>query len=212
MVDTRGERGLLRLGADTAHPVRGVLAARLLSVGLSALGLVAVAYVVQLVPGRPLRAVVAGARTLPGRSRAPSAWSCSGCCSCRCCSSSAKVVAPTSATCSPGLVTVGLVAAAGLVALPGGRRGVPVVAMLLAVAAVNLWVWWRYLHLIGIHRPWPLVVVVPPLLAAIGLQAVALWRLQSPGGSGEPLGEGGPAPVPHRWQVEGVGDVAGGRV
>jgi hypothetical protein len=109
----------------------------------------------------------------------------------------------------PGLVTVGLVAAAGLVALPGGRRGVPVVAMLLAVAAVNLWVWWRYLHLIGIHRPWPLVVVVPPLLAAIGLQAIALWRLQPPGGSGEPVGE--PAPVPHRRQVAGVGDAAGGR-
>jgi hypothetical protein len=107
-----------------------------------------------------------------------------------------------------GLLRLG-VAAAGLVALPGGRRGVQVVAMLLAVAAVNLWVWWRYLHLIGIHRPWPLVVVVPSLLAAIGLQAIALWRLQPDGGSGEPVGE--PAPVPHRRQVAGVGDAAGGR-
>jgi 4-amino-4-deoxy-L-arabinose transferase-like glycosyltransferase len=51
----------LRLGAATGHPVAGVQAARLLSVGLSALGLVALAYVVmQLVPGRPQLAVAAG--------------------------------------------------------------------------------------------------------------------------------------------------------
>jgi hypothetical protein len=44
----------LRIGIDTAHPVRGVHAARVLSVGLSALGLVALAYVVlQLAPAGP---------------------------------------------------------------------------------------------------------------------------------------------------------------
>lgn len=52
-------------------------------------------------------------------------------------------------------------------------------------------------------------VLLATLLAALGLQAIALWRLQPPGGSGEPVGE--PAPVPHRRQVAGVGDAAGGR-
>jgi hypothetical protein len=50
----------LRIGTDTGHPLRGVLAARLLSVGLSALGLIALAFVVlQLAPGRPQLAVAA---------------------------------------------------------------------------------------------------------------------------------------------------------
>jgi len=84
----------------------------------------------------------------------------------------------------PGLTAVGLVAAVGLLALPGGRRGVPVVAMLLAMVAVNLWVWWRYLDVIRVSgRPWPLVaVVVPALLAGLGLHAVALWRLRPDAG------------------------------
>jgi hypothetical protein len=78
----------------------------------------------------------------------------------------------------PGLVTVGLLAAVGLAALPGGRRGLPVVAMLLAMTWINLWVWWRHLDVLGISdRPWPLLVVALPLvLVGIGLQAVALWR------------------------------------
>jgi 4-amino-4-deoxy-L-arabinose transferase-like glycosyltransferase len=50
----------LRIAEATGHPIRGLLAARLLSVGLSALGLVVLAYtVLQLVPGRPQLAVAA---------------------------------------------------------------------------------------------------------------------------------------------------------
>jgi len=79
----------------------------------------------------------------------------------------------------PGLVTLGLAAAVGLTALPGGRRGLPVVAMLLAMGAANLWVWWRYLDALrAAERPALLVVAVPLLLVGFGLQAVALWRLE----------------------------------
>jgi hypothetical protein len=42
------------VGSDTGHPVRGVLVARLVSVGLSALGLVALAYVVRASMGELL--------------------------------------------------------------------------------------------------------------------------------------------------------------
>jgi hypothetical protein len=79
----------------------------------------------------------------------------------------------------PGLAVIGLVAAVGLTALPGGRRGLPVVAMLLAMGAANLWVWWRYLDVISItDRPGLLVAVIPLFLVGLGLQAVALWRLE----------------------------------
>jgi hypothetical protein len=79
----------------------------------------------------------------------------------------------------PGLVTVGLVVAVGLMALPGGRRGVPVVAMLLAMAAASLWVWWRHLEVIRAgERPWALAAALPLLLLGLGLQTVALWRLR----------------------------------
>jgi uncharacterized membrane protein len=68
--------------------------------------------------------------------------------------------------------------AVGLVALPGGRRGLPVVAMLLAMTAVNLWVWRRHLDILGVSgRPWLLVAVVPLLLVGLWLQAITLWRL-----------------------------------
>lgn len=78
----------------------------------------------------------------------------------------------------PGLVTLGLAGAVGLTALPGGRRGLLVVAMLLAMGAANLWVWWRYLAAIRVaERPALLVAVVPLLLVGFGLQAIALWRL-----------------------------------
>jgi hypothetical protein len=52
------------------------------------------------------------------------------------------------------------------------------------MVAVNLWVWWRYLDVIRVSgRPWPLVaVVVPALLAGLGLHAVALWRLRPDAG------------------------------
>jgi hypothetical protein len=79
----------------------------------------------------------------------------------------------------PGLVTLGLAAAVGLTALPGGRRGLPVVAMLLAMGVANLWVWWRYLDALKVtERPALLIVVVPLLVVGLGLQAIALWRLQ----------------------------------
>jgi hypothetical protein len=76
----------------------------------------------------------------------------------------------------PGLVVVGLAAAVGLAALPGGRRGLPAVAMLAVMSAANLWVRWRYLDVIGVSdKPPLLVVVVPLLLVGLGLQAFALW-------------------------------------
>jgi hypothetical protein len=79
----------------------------------------------------------------------------------------------------PGLVTVGLLAAVGLAALPGGRRGLPVVAMLLAMTWINLWVWQHHPSTTQVAGwPWPLVAVVPLVLVGIGLQAVALWRLE----------------------------------
>ncbi len=78
----------------------------------------------------------------------------------------------------PGLVTLGLAGAVGLIALPGGRRGVPVVAMLLAMAAANLWVWSQYLDALkAAQRPAQLVAAVPLLLVGLGFQAIALWRL-----------------------------------
>lgn len=78
----------------------------------------------------------------------------------------------------PGLAVVALAAAFGLAALPGGRRGLPVMVMLLAMAAVNLGLWWPYRDIIGLFgQPAMLVAVVPLVLLGLGLQAVALWRL-----------------------------------
>ena len=78
----------------------------------------------------------------------------------------------------PGLVTVGLVAAAGLVALPGGRHGIPVMTMLVAMAAVNLWLWWPHLG-IGISQPLSVrAAALPGFLVGLGLLVVALWRLR----------------------------------
>lgn len=78
----------------------------------------------------------------------------------------------------PGLAVAGLAAAFGLTALPGGRWGAPVVVMLLAMAAVNLGLWWPYRDAIELFGgPAPLLATVPLLLLGIGLQAVALWRL-----------------------------------
>jgi hypothetical protein len=79
----------------------------------------------------------------------------------------------------PGMVAIGLTVAVGLAALPGGRRGLPTVAMLAVMAAANLWVRWRYLGVLGVPGP-PLLLaaVVPLLLLGLGLQAVSLWRLR----------------------------------
>jgi hypothetical protein len=78
----------------------------------------------------------------------------------------------------PGLVTIGLGAAVGLAALPGGRRGLPVVAMLAAMTGVNLWIWGRHLDVLRVEAPpWLLAAVLPLLLVGLALQAIALWRL-----------------------------------
>jgi hypothetical protein len=87
----------------------------------------------------------------------------------------------------PGLVTVGLVAAVGLVALPGGGRGVPVVAMTVVMGAINLWFWWPYREAIISDQP-VLLVTVPVLLVGLGLYARALWRLAPAAASHEPAG------------------------
>jgi hypothetical protein len=79
----------------------------------------------------------------------------------------------------PGLVAIGLVAAIGLAALPGGRWGLPTLAMLAVMGVANLWVRWRYLGVLGVPAPPPLLAaVVPLLLAGVGLQALAMWRLR----------------------------------
>jgi hypothetical protein len=84
----------------------------------------------------------------------------------------------------PALVAVGLAGAVGLVALPGGRRGVPVVAMTVAMGAVNLWFWWPYRDVITLFdQPVILTVAVPVLLVGLGLHALAVWCL-APGAAG----------------------------
>ena len=83
----------------------------------------------------------------------------------------------------PGMVAIGLAAAVGLAALPGGRRGLPALAMLVVMSVANLWVRWRYLGVLGAPGPPQLLAaVVPLLLAGLGLQATALWRLAPAGG------------------------------
>lgn len=90
----------------------------------------------------------------------------------------------------PGMAAIGLAAAVGLAALPGGRRGCPAVAMLAVMSVANLWVRWRYLGVIGVSdQPDLLVAAVPLLLVGLGLQALALWRLEPDtpmGGTGSP--------------------------
>jgi hypothetical protein len=82
----------------------------------------------------------------------------------------------------PGLVTLGLILAVGLAALPGGRRGLPATAMLLALGAATLWESWRYLNIRGADPGrGPLLFVVPLLLVGLGLQRFALWRLRPAG-------------------------------
>jgi hypothetical protein len=78
----------------------------------------------------------------------------------------------------PGLIAVGLAAGVGLAALPGGRRGLPAVAVLAVLyAAVPLMVW-RYHNARG-DAPQALLVALVPLLAvAFALQAYSLWRLR----------------------------------
>jgi 4-amino-4-deoxy-L-arabinose transferase-like glycosyltransferase len=78
----------------------------------------------------------------------------------------------------PGLAAAGVIAAVGLAALPGGRRGLPVLAMLSAMAAINLGLWWPYRDAVGLFgRPAPLAAMAGGVLVGLGLQAVALWRL-----------------------------------
>jgi hypothetical protein len=79
----------------------------------------------------------------------------------------------------PGLITIGLAAAVGLAALPGGRRGLPAMAVLAVLyAAVPLLVW-RYHNARGDTPEEVLLVAVVPVLAvAFVLQVYALWRLR----------------------------------
>jgi 4-amino-4-deoxy-L-arabinose transferase-like glycosyltransferase len=87
----------------------------------------------------------------------------------------------------PALVTIGLGAAVGLAALPGGRRGLPTVAMLVVMSAVAPVVLWRYLAARdGLPGTGQLTLMVPLLALGVGLQAYALWHLRP--------ADAGPAP------------------
>jgi hypothetical protein len=96
----------------------------------------------------------------------------------------------------PDIVILALGAALGLAALPGGRRGLPTVALLGAAIPINLWLLdvslWAMVRPPGGHGafrlalaaaglpPEPLLVLVPCavlLAAAVALQALALWAL-----------------------------------
>jgi hypothetical protein len=79
----------------------------------------------------------------------------------------------------PALATVGLCAAVGLAALPGGRRGLPTVGVLLILGVVNLGARWQYFDVLQAPKP-PLLLAVllaPLLLVGIGSQAFAMWHL-----------------------------------
>jgi hypothetical protein len=81
------------------------------------------------------------------------------------------------------MVVIGLAAAVGLAAFPGGRLGLPTLAMVVVMSVANLWVRWRYLGVLGVSTPSPaLAAVVSLLLAGVALQALALWRLRPPTG------------------------------
>ncbi len=98
----------------------------------------------------------------------------------------------------PDLAIIALAAAIGLASLPGGRRGLPAIALLGVALPVNLWL--LDLQLWALVRPRdgegafrtaltaaglparPLLVLVPAaalLAAALALQALALWSLGS---------------------------------
>jgi hypothetical protein len=95
----------------------------------------------------------------------------------------------------PGLVTIGLGAAVGLAALPGGRRGLPTLAMLVVMSAVAPVILWRYLAARdGVPGTGQLTLMVPLLALGVGLQAYALWHLR-PAGAG-PGPDAAPAPAP----------------
>jgi hypothetical protein len=95
----------------------------------------------------------------------------------------------------PGLVTIGLGAAVGLAALPGGRRGLPTVAMLVVMSAVAPLLLWRQLAAKdGLPGPGQLTAMVPLLALGVGLQAYALWHLR-PAAAGPGPAAQTPAPV-----------------
>lgn len=96
----------------------------------------------------------------------------------------------------PAMTMLALGAALGLASLPGGRRGLPTVAVLSAAVAINLWLLdvrlWALLRPRGGHGAFkaalagaglpaePLVVLVPCVLllaAGLAMQALALWAL-----------------------------------
>jgi hypothetical protein len=95
----------------------------------------------------------------------------------------------------PGLVTIGLGAAVGLAALPGGRRGLPTMAMLGVMSVAAPVVLLRYLAARdGLPGPGGLAVMVSLLALGAGLQAYAHWHLRPAGAGSVP----GAAPPPAR--------------
>jgi hypothetical protein len=98
----------------------------------------------------------------------------------------------------PALGLMAIAAAVGLATLPGGRRGLPVVAMLTGMVAANVWTWslvlrvriqpapgtsaiWTALNQADVPTPGFVLILAGLLLAVgIGAQALALWRLGEP--------------------------------
>jgi hypothetical protein len=96
----------------------------------------------------------------------------------------------------PALGVLAIAAAAGLAALPFGRRGLPALALLVAMIAANGWTWVRVLRVrrpsspdvlgrafevAGLPSPAVVLTIAGVLLAmALAAQAVALWRLGAP--------------------------------
>jgi hypothetical protein len=116
----------------------------------------------------------------------------------------------------PALGVLAVAAAAGLAALPLGRRGLPALALIAAMTAADVWTWTRGLTVMrrpapadvlgtafeasGLPSPAVVLTVAGVLLAlALAAQAVALWRLGVPARQSAPaeaaVPERTPAPV-----------------
>jgi hypothetical protein len=117
----------------------------------------------------------------------------------------------------PALGVLAVAAAAGLAALPLGRRGLPALALVVAMIAANAWTWARGLSVMrrppsadvlgtafqasGLPSPAVVLTIAGVLLAAaLAAQAVALWRLGAPARLPAPV-----APAPPERTREPVG-------
>jgi hypothetical protein len=126
----------------------------------------------------------------------------------------------------PGLAALGLTLAAGLAALPGARRGLPALAMLAALAVVNVWGW---LVATGLYfdmadgaaavRPAfaaagigePAAILVPAGLAfaaALGVLGHAVWSLGGGRASRGDREEPSRPPSPEASRPVGAGSAA----